>query len=94
MKSHCSCRMSPTEPPTSAEPKELPKLTGSRDPQTAAKIKKDSWEMLAFCVRPTVLTPQQGQGLMCCRQVAPLPLPGQSEQLAPASAPSYLIRDP
>lgn len=37
--SHCSCRMSPPEPPTSAEPKELPKLTGSRDPQTAAQSK-------------------------------------------------------
>lgn len=89
--SHCSHRMSPPELRASAQPKELPKLTGSRGPQTVPQSKKDSREMLAFCVGATGPIPQPGQGVMCCRQVAPLP--GWSEQLAPASAP-FLFRDP
>lgn len=62
--SNCSCRMSPPEPPASAEPKELPKVTRSRGPQTAAQSKKDKWEMVAFCLGATGPTSQQGQGLM------------------------------
>lgn len=67
-------------------------VTGLRGPQTAAQSKKDSREMLAFCAGATSPTPQQGQGMMCCRHVAPVP--GWSEQLAPASAPPYLFREP